>query len=76
MTAQTAEILDVVDMLPIDMKLEIIDHLLECISPSKKDVVDAWKDEVERRIDEVESGQVKLIPLEEVRERLGKRYGK
>lgn len=76
MTTQTTEILDVVDSLPIDMKLELIDHLLESISPSYKEIDDAWMEEVERRIDEVESGEVKLIPLEEVRERLGKRYRK
>ena len=76
MTAQTLEIMDVVDSLPIDMKLEIIDHLLESISPTNKEVEEAWKEEVERRIDEVESGEVELIPLDEVRERLGKRYRK
>ncbi|MBK8304380.1 MAG: addiction module protein [Pyrinomonadaceae bacterium] len=76
MTAQTMEIMDVVDSLPIDMKLEIIDHLLESITPRRKDVEEAWEEEVERRIDEVESGKVKLIPLEEVRERMMKRYSK
>lgn len=76
MTAQTAEILDVVDSLPIDMKLEIIDHLLESISPNKKEVDEAWKEEVERRIDEVESGKVKLIPGEEVFARMRERYKK
>lgn len=76
MTAQTMEIMDVVDSLPIDMRLELIDHLLEGITPLKNDVEEAWKDEVERRIDEVESGEVKLVPLEEVRERLGRRYGR
>ena len=74
MTAQTLEIMDVVDSLPIDMKLEIIDHLLESISPTNKDVEEAWKDEVERRIDEVESGEVKLIPLEAVFARMRERY--
>ena len=76
MTAQTMEIMDVVDSLPIDMKLEIIDHLLESISPTNKDVEEAWKDEVERRIDEVESGEVKLIPGEEVFARMRERYSK
>ena len=76
MTAQTLEIMDVVDSLPIDMKLEIIDHLLESISPTNKEVEDAWKEEVERRIDEVESGEVKLIPGEEVFARMRKRYSK
>ena len=74
MTTQTMEIMDVVDSLPIDMKLEIIDHLLESISPTNKEVEDAWKEEVERRIDEVESGKVELIPLEEVFARMRERY--
>ena len=76
MTAQSMEIMDVVDSLPIDMRLKLIDHLLEGITPPKNDIEEAWKVEVERRIDEVESGGVKLVPLEEVRERLGRRYDK
>ena len=74
MTTQTMEIMDVVDSLPIDMKLEIIDHLLESITPRAKDVEEAWEEEVERRIDEVESGKVKLIPAEEVFARMRERY--
>lgn len=76
MTTQTAGIMDVVDSLPIDMKLELIDHLLESISPSTKEVDEAWMDEVERRIGEVESGKVKLIPGEEVFARMRERYKK
>jgi len=68
--------MDVVDFLPIDMKLELIDHLLESISPPAKEIEEAWDEEVERRIDEVESGKVKLIPLDEVRERMRTRYQK
>ncbi len=76
MTTQTAELMDVVDSLPIDMKLELIDHLLESISPKSEEIDEAWKIEVERRIDEVESGKVQLIPGEEVIARMRKRYGK
>ena len=76
MTSQTMDIMERAEMLPIDMKLELIDRLLESISPRKDEVEEAWKEEVERRIDELENGEVKLIPLEEVRERLGKRYRK
>lgn len=76
MTIQTAEIMDVVDSLPIDMKLELIDHLLESISPPQSEIDEAWKDEVERRIDEVESGKVKPVPGEEVFARLRERYKK
>ena len=76
MTVQTMEIIDMVDSLPIDMKLELIDHLLESISPTNKEVEEAWKEEVERRIDEVESGKVKTIPGEEVFARMRERYKK
>ena len=76
MTTQTAEIMDVVDSLPIDMKLELIDRLLESISPPQSEINDAWSEEVERRIDEVESGQVKTIPGEEVFARLREKYKK
>lgn len=76
MTAQTTELMDVVDSLPIDMKLELIDHLLESISPRRKDVDEAWEEEVERRIDEVETGKVKLVPGEEVFARMRERYQK
>jgi putative addiction module component (TIGR02574 family) len=76
MTAKAAEIIDVVDSLPIDMKLEIIDHLLESISPKRREVDEAWKEEVERRIDEVENGEVELIPGEEVFARMRERYKK
>ncbi len=76
MTGQTMEIMDVVDSLPIDMKLELIDRLLESISPTQSEIDEAWSEEVERRIDEVESGKVKLIPLEEVRARFRERYRK
>ena len=76
MTAQTLEIMDVVDSLPIDMKLEIIDHLLESISPTNKDVEEAWKVEAERRIEEVRSGKVKTIPVAEVFAEIERDFGK
>ena len=74
MTTQTAEIMDVVDSLPIDMKLELIDRLLESISPPQSEINDAWSEEVERRIDEVESGQVKTIPGEQVFAEIKQRF--
>ena len=74
MTPQTMEIMDVVDSLPIDMKLELVDRLLESITPRRKEIDDAWSDEVERRIDEVESGKVELKPGDEVFAKMRERY--
>ena len=66
MTAQTMDLMERAEMLPIDLKLELVDRLLESISPSQKEIDELWKIEVERRIDEVESGKVKTIPGDEV----------
>ena len=74
MTTQTMDIMERAEMLPIDMKLELIDRLLESISATSQVVEEAWKEEVERRIDEVESGDVKLIPGEEVFAKMRERY--
>jgi putative addiction module component (TIGR02574 family) len=74
MTAETAAIMERVEMLPIDIKLELVDRLLESISPSWEEIDQVWKAEVERRIDEVERGDVELIAGEEVFARIRARY--
>jgi putative addiction module component (TIGR02574 family) len=76
MTTDTIELVDMVDSLPIDMKLELIDRLLESISPTNKEVEEAWKVEAERRIEEVRSGKVKTIPVEEVFAEIERDFGK
>jgi hypothetical protein len=41
MTTQTMDIMERAEMLPIDMKLELVDRLLESITPSRKDIEEA-----------------------------------
>ncbi len=76
MTASTADLVSIADSLPIDLKIELIDKLLESISPSQSEIDELWKVEVERRIDEVESGKVKTIPGGEVFAKIRERFGK
>jgi len=66
MTTQTMEIMEMADSLPIDIKIELVDRLLDSISPTQSEIDELWKIEVERRVDEVESGKVKTIPGDEV----------
>lgn len=40
----------------------------------QEEIDELWKIEVERRIDEVDPGKVKLIPVEQVFERLRQKY--
>ncbi len=76
MTAQTMDIMERAEMLPIDLKLELVDRLLESISPSQKEIDDLWKIEIERRVEEVRSGKVKTIPGYQVFAEIEERFGK
>jgi putative addiction module component (TIGR02574 family) len=76
MTTQTMEIMEMADSLPIDLKLELVDRLLASISPTQNEIDELWKIEVERRIDEVESGKVELIPGDEVFAKIRQRFAK
>jgi putative addiction module component (TIGR02574 family) len=76
MTLQEMKLADMVDSLPIDMKLELIDRLLESISPTNEEIEEAWKAEAERRIEEIHSGKVKPIPVEEVFAEIERDFGK
>ena len=76
MTTQTMDIMERAEMLPIDLKLELVDRLLESISPSQKEIDELWKVEAERRVEEVRSGKVKTIPGEQVFDEIRNRFGK
>ena len=75
MTPQTAEFISMAASLPIDIRLEIIDQLLESIGPSKKQIDDQWLTIARRRSSELKSGQVKAIPGEEVLAKIKERFG-
>ena len=62
--------------LPSEDRIRIVETLLESLSPpAKKDIVQAWSVEVERRIGELDRGAEQSVPGEEVfaeiRQRLG-----
>jgi putative addiction module component (TIGR02574 family) len=44
---------------------ELVDRLTEDLHASAPEIEAAWKSEVDRRIAEIESGQVQGVPLEE-----------
>jgi putative addiction module component (TIGR02574 family) len=66
-TMQRAEILKAALELPDDERETLIDELAESLpGVADADVEQAWAVEIERRIAEVESGKVKMIPWAEV----------
>jgi putative addiction module component (TIGR02574 family) len=57
--------------LPINDRLILIDKLLISTNlPAQNDIDQAWVKEVERRCQEVDNGTAKLIPGEEVFEKI------
>jgi putative addiction module component (TIGR02574 family) len=69
MGAKAEELMDEVLALPEDDRREFARELLVklAIEPA---VLEAWYDEAERRWTEIERGEVKTLPWDEVRERV------
>jgi putative addiction module component (TIGR02574 family) len=77
MTAKAAQILRDAIQLPPGSGADIAGTLLESLDePGDKGVEAAWAKEIERRIRDVESGKVKLVPWSEVRRRLRRRLAR
>ena len=57
-------------------RAELALALIESLDgPAEADVDEAWRVEIERRVAQVERGEVQLIPGDEVFERLRRRLG-
>jgi len=57
-------------------RAELALALIESLDgPADADVEEAWRIEVDRRIGEIERGEVQLIPGDEVFARLRRRFG-
>lgn len=74
-TEEVSAILEKALALPPEARAAIADSLLESLdqSPPDQGAEEAWAEEISRRIDDIDSGKVQLIPYEEVRRRLSAR---
>jgi putative addiction module component (TIGR02574 family) len=71
MTRKVEELLEQALSLPLEERADLAASLLDSLEgPGDPDVEEAWAHEVERRIRDVETGRVKLIPWAEARRRL------
>lgn len=55
---------------------ELVGRLTEDLHASDPDTETAWKTEIDRRIEEIQSGRVQAIPAEEVSARIRKILGR
>lgn len=65
-----------VESLPIDLKTQLIDKLLNSLNPSKEEIDKLWAKVAEKRVGEIKSGKEKPIPGEEVFREIQKHFSK
>ncbi len=71
MTRKADELLKKALTLPAPERAELAGSLIESLDHSKdKSVRAAWDTEIARRMEELDSGKVKPIPIEQARRRL------
>jgi putative addiction module component (TIGR02574 family) len=71
MTQEVSELLKKALTLPPKARAELAGSLLESLDePADEGVEAAWSEEIKRRLQEIDSGKVEMIPYEEVRRRL------
>lgn len=71
---QVSEVLEKALALSTQERGMLIDRLMESLDdePAEDGVEAAWSDEIKRRVEEIQSGKVKMIPGEEVERRLAR----
>jgi putative addiction module component (TIGR02574 family) len=69
----TDELINEAISLPVEQRVRLVDELLNSLNPSQAEIDELWSIEAERRVDEIEQGKVKVIPGEEVFNKLRKR---
>lgn len=61
--------------LPADARIGLIERLVSSLNlPTQPEIDRLWAEEAERRVAEIERGEVKLIPGEKVFERIRRKY--
>lgn len=70
---KTDELLNEVMSLPVELRAQLADALLQSLNPAQAEIDELWAAEAERRVAEIEAGQAKLIPGDQVFAKLRER---
>ncbi len=60
--------------LPAPDRAALADFLIQTLEPEEQGWAEAWREELDRRMDDLRSGKVIGVPAEEVLARLRERY--
>ena len=77
MASMTDRVTEEALSLPADIRLNLVEKLITSLNlPIDKDIDHLWAEEAERRISQIEAGEVRLVPGEEVFSKIRAKYGK
>jgi len=76
LTISTQELFSEVESLPLDLKTKLVEKLLTSLNPTQKNIDQLWREEIDSRVQSIESGKVDLIDGEEVFRKIKDRFAK
>jgi putative addiction module component (TIGR02574 family) len=62
--------------LPVEIRIRLVEELLRSLNPLRQDIDDLWAAEAEKRVTQIESGEVETLSGDDVFERLLKKLKK
>ena len=72
---KTKELFSEAVSLPVDIRTQLVDKLLQSLHPTDNKIDELWAIEAEIRVEEIASGKVKTISGDKVFRKIGKRLG-
>lgn len=77
MTAVINRVVQEVLELPAEVRINLVDKILLSLNlPMRPDIDKIWSEEAERRVGEIDRGEVELIPGEEVFAKIRQKYAR
>ena len=69
------KVLDEVLQLPADARVNLVEHLLTSLNlPTQPEIDQLWAEEAEKRIAQIDKGEIKLVPGRKVFSNIRKKY--
>ncbi len=71
------KVMDEALSLPADARIGLVEKILTSLNlPIRPEIDQLWAEEAERRVEEIDNGNVELLPGEEVFTRIRNKYGR
>lgn len=69
------KVIDEALLLPADARVGLVDKIIESLNlPTRPEIDRLWAEEAERRVKQIDQGQVELIPGEDVFTKIRNKY--